>query len=182
MSAARQLKDTTIAEVRDRFARASSAILLDFKGVDVETITAFRVEARKAGIDYKVIKNTLVKTALKGGVYEGKKDLAKELTGQTGVAWSFDDPSLAAKVIRDFRKAGDKQKTLTVKCGLIDGAIIPGDKVESDMASMPGKNECRAMLLATLQAPAQTFLRVLQASPQNFLYLLSARERQQQQG
>ncbi|MCC7538296.1 MAG: 50S ribosomal protein L10 [Deltaproteobacteria bacterium] len=179
MSVARQQKDTTIAEVRDRFARASSAVLLDFKGVDVETITAFRVEARKAGIDYKVIKNTLVQTALKGGVYDGKKAVADVLTGQTGVAWSYDDPSIAAKVVRDFRKLGEKQGKLTVKCGLIDGAVIPGEKVESDMASMPGKNECRATLLATLQAPAQTFLRVLQAAPQNFLYLLNARERQQ---
>lgn len=179
MTATRQQKDVTIADVRDRFARASSAVLLDFKGVDVETITAFRVELRKAGVDYKVLKNTLVKTALKGGVYEGQKDLAKVLVGQTGVMWGYDDPSVAAKAIRDFRKAGDKQKLLTVKCGLVDGAVIPGEKVESDMASMPGKNECRATLLATLQAPAQNFLRVLQAAPQDFLYLLGARERQQ---
>lgn len=179
MSVARAQKDTTVAAVRDRFARMSSAVLLDFKGVDVETITAFRVEARKAGIDYKVVKNTLVKTALKGGVYDGKKDVAKVLTGQTGIAWSYDDPSAAAKIVRDFRKGGEKRQKLVVKCGLIDGALIPGDKVESEMAAMPGKNECRAMLLATLQAPAQQLLRLLQAAPQNFVYLLNARERQQ---
>lgn len=178
MSVAREKKDTAIGEVRDRFGRMSSAVLLNFNGVDVDTITAFRVELRKVGVDYKVVKNTVVKTALKGGVYGGRQDVESMLVGETGIAWSYEDPSLAAKVIRDFRK-GEKRQKLTVKCGLIDGAFIPGEKVETEMAAMPGKDECRAMLLATLQAPAQTFMRVLQAAPQSFVHLLNARERQQ---
>lgn len=65
-----------------------------------------------------------------------------------------------------------------MKAGLVDGAIIPGDRVETDLASMPGKNELRAMLLATMQAPLQKLLQQLSAPAQNFVYVLKAKEDQ----
>jgi large subunit ribosomal protein L10 len=93
----------------------------------------------------------------------------------TGVAFSYDDPSAAAKVVKAFRKDPAHEK-LKVKAGLVDGTLVPGDKVETNLASMPGKNELRAMLLATLQAPLTNFLQLLNAPAQNFAYLLKAKE------
>jgi len=171
-------KTETVENVRKQIARMTSAVLLDFRGLEVETVTALRAEFRKAGVEYKVAKNKLVKKALVGTKLEGNKELEKHLIGPTGIAFSFDDPSAAAKVVKAFRALGDKQEKLTVKCGLVETTFIPGSKVETDLATMPGKDEIRASLLATLQAPAQKLVMQLQAAGQRFAYVLSARERQ----
>ncbi|MGH7272702.1 MAG: 50S ribosomal protein L10, partial [Polyangiaceae bacterium] len=136
-------------------------------------------EFRKAGVDYKVVKNTLVRIALKDSPLSGKLD--DVLVGMTGIAWSYEDPSVAAKVVKAFRKdaAGEK---LQIKAGLIDGSLLDPKGVEEKLATMPGKNELRAQLLATLQAPLQSFVALLAAPGQNFVYLLSAKERQGSDG
>ena len=103
------------------------------------------------------------------------KNLDKALSGMTGVAWSYEDPSAAAKVIKAFRKDNEK---LQIKAGLVEGQLLDGRAVEAELATMPGKNELRAMLLATMQAPLSSFVALLQAPAQNFVYLLSAKERE----
>ena len=167
-------KDGQIGEIKARFDKMTAAVFLDFKGMTVEHVTKLRAEFRKAGVDYKVCKNTLVKHAIKGAAYSNKLD--DVLVGMTGIAWSYEDPSAAAKVVKQFRKdpAGEK---LQIKAGLIEGAVLDAKAVEDQLATMPGKNELRAMLLATLQAPLQSFVALLAAPPQNFVYLLSAKER-----
>ncbi len=169
----RSQKEAVVGSIKATFDRMSSAVFLDFKGLNVAVVSKLRDEFRKSGVEYKVVKNTLVKHALKQHAWA--KNLDKSLVGMTGVAFSFEDPSAAAKVVKAFRKdpAHDKLK---VKAGLIDGQVIPGDAVETQLATMPGKNELRAMLLATLQAPLTSFLQLLNAPAQNFVYLLKAKE------
>lgn len=171
----RTTKDGRIGEIRARFDKMTAAVFLDFKGMTVEHVTQLRAEFRKAGVDYKVCKNTLIKQALKEAPFKGKLDSA--LVGMTGIAWSYEDPSAAAKIVRAFRKdpAGEK---LQIKAGLVDGSVLDAAGVEEQLAQMPGKNELRAKLLATLQAPLQNFLALLAAPSQNFVYLLSAKERE----
>jgi large subunit ribosomal protein L10 len=167
-------KELLIGEIKARFDKMTAAVFLDFKGMTVENVTKLRAEFRKAGVDYKVVKNTLVKHALKGAPYQQKLD--DVLVGMTGIAWSYEDPSAAAKVVKAFRKdpAGEK---LQIKAGLIEGSILDAKAVEDQLAQMPGKDELRATLLATLQAPMQKFVALLAAPQQNFVYLLSAKER-----
>jgi large subunit ribosomal protein L10 len=169
-------KQEEVTSIRESFEKATTAVFLDFRGVNVDQITNLRTEFRKAGVEYRVVKNTLVKIALKGTAYESA-DLNAQLKGQTGIAWSYEDPSAAAKVIKTFRAVNDANQKLGIKCGVIDAKVMPGAQVESVLATMPGKNELRAMLLATLQAPAQTLVRLLQAPAQNLTYLLDARRR-----
>ena len=166
-------KDLAIGEIKTRFDKMTAAVLLDFKGMTVESATKLRAEFRKAGIEYKVVKNTLVKHALKGSGYSGKLD--KALVGMTGIAWSYEDPSAAAKIVKAYRKEDEK---LQIKAGLIDGTVLDAKAVEDQLATMPGKDELRAMLLATLQAPLQQFVALLQAPTQNFVYVLAAKERE----
>src|SRR5579859_6765114 len=175
----RAIKDGQIGEIKSRFDKMSAAVFLDFKGMTVEHVTKLRAEFRKAGVEYKVCKNTLVKHALKGAPFQKKLDDA--LVGMTGIAWSFEDPSAAAKVVKAFRKdpAGEK---LQIKAGLIEGSVLDANGVEEQLAAMPGKNELRATLLATLQAPLQKFVALLAAPAQNFAYLLAAKEKQLGQG
>ncbi len=171
----RATKDVQIGEIKARFDKMTAAVFLDFKGMTVENVTKLRAEFRKAGVEYKVVKNTLVKHALKDAPYKGKLD--DVLVGMTGIAWSYEDPSAAAKVVKAFRRdaAGEK---LQIKAGLVEGSFLDAKGVEEQLATMPGKNELRAKLLATLQAPLQNFVALLAAPAQNFVYVLSAKERE----
>ena len=168
-------KSQLIGEVKGRFDKMTSAVFLDYKGLTVESATKLRAQFRKAGVEYKFVKNTLVKHAIKGQPYGDKLD--DVLTGMTGIAWSYEDPSAAAKVVKAFRKAeGEAGEKLQVKAGLLDGAVMDGKAVENQLATMPGKDELRAMLLATFQAPLTQFVQLLQAPAQNFVYVLAAKE------
>lgn len=174
-------KQQEVATIREKFEKATTAVFLDFRGVNVDQITNLRTEFRAAGVEYLVVKNTLVKIALKGTAYESDT-LNAQLKGQTGIAWSYEDPSAAAKVIKKFRAVNDANQKLGIKCGVVDAKVMPGAQVESVLATMPGKNELRAMLLATLQAPAQNLVRLLQAPAQNLTYVLDARRRNLEEG
>ncbi len=165
-------KSAVIGDIKGRFDKMTSAVFLDFKGMTVEEVSKLRVEFRKNGVEYRVLKNTLVKQALAGKPWS--KLLTDTLKGMTGVAWSYEDPSAAAKVVKAFRKDNEK---LQIKAGLVEGQLLDGKAVEAQLATMPGKNELRAMLLATLQAPLQSFVALLQAPTQNLVYVLSAKER-----
>jgi large subunit ribosomal protein L10 len=168
----RAAKVASIAEIKGRFDRMTSAVFLDFKGMTVQDVTKLRAEFRKTGVEYRVVKNTLVKQALKDKPWA--KAVSPALSQMTGIAWSYEDPSAAAKVVKAFRKDNEK---LRIKAGLIEGQLLDGAAVETQLATMPGKQELRAQLLATLQAPLQKFVALLQAPSQNFVYVLSAKER-----
>jgi large subunit ribosomal protein L10 len=170
-------KQAAIDVLKDRFARMTSAVFVDFQGMTVASVTELRDELRKANVEYKVVKNTLTRLAL--GDQPFVAELDDVLTGMTGIAWSYEEPSTGAKVLKAFQKKNEKLK---VKGGLVDGKVIDGDTVVNTLATMPGKDELRAQFLSVLQAPLQQFLALLQAPAQNFAYLLKAREDQQEKG
>ena len=177
MSTTHAAKQEQIDQIKERFSRATAAVLVDFRGLNVLKSTELRNAFRKAGVDYKVVKNTLVRKAVEGTKLDNDVFL-KNLVGHTGIAWSYEDPSIGAKVIRDFRKDEVVAAKLAIKCGVIENSVMEGARVETDLANMPGKNEVRAMLLATLNAPAQSLVRQLAAAGQNLAYVLDARQRQ----
>lgn len=164
-------KAQQIDEIKAQFAKMSSAVFLDFQGMTVEEVTKLRDDLRARGVEYRVVKNKLVRQALKGQPY--LDGLASALRGMTGVAWSVEEPSAAAKVLKEFVKENEKLK---IKAGLLEGQVLDGKAVESQLATMPGKNEARAMLLATLIAPAQQLLMLLNTPAGNFVRALHAKE------
>ena len=166
----RSEKQDSIAFIKDRFDKMVSAVLVDYQGLDVASVTLLRDQLREAGIEYKVVKNTLTKLAIKD--QEWASDLDEALIGMTAIAWSYEEPGSAAKVFKAFQKKND---SLKVKAGVIDGKVIDSDTVVNQLATMPGKDELRAKLLATFQAPAQQFVQQLNAPAQNFVYLLTAK-------
>jgi len=174
-------KHALIGDVKGKFDKMTSAVFLDYKGMTVEQATTLRAHFRKAGVEYKVVKNTLVKQALKETSYGAQ--LNDVLVGMTGIAWCYEDPSAAAKVVKAFKKdQGDAGERLKIKGGLIEGEVLDAKRVENELATMPGKDELRAKLLATFQAPLQQLVALLQAPTQNFVYVLSAKERQGSEG
>lgn len=170
----RASKEEKVVELKEKFARSSAVILCDFKGSRVHSVTALREILRKEQCDYKVYKNTLVKLAVRG---TSSESIAPLLSGQTALIFSGENPSAGAKIIRDFFK---DHKGFVVKGGVFDGSALDVKGVES-LATMPGKEEIRASLLATLLAPATNLARTLQAANQEFVYLLDARKRQQEE-
>jgi large subunit ribosomal protein L10 len=169
-------KQDQVNEIRDRFARMTSAVVTDFRGLDVESATRLRDEFRKVGAEYKVIKNKLFGLAVKDAPFHGK--LVDYLVGPTAVAWSYDDPAAPARVAVAFAKTNDK---LRIKCAVV-GKDVVDDKGVISLSKMPGKNELLGTMLATFMAPAQSFVRLLAAGPTNFVYLLDARRRQLEEG
>ena len=177
LASTREAKTAAIGVVKGKFDKMTSAVFLDYKGLTVEQATMLRARFRKAGVDYKVVKNTIVKHALKDTAYGPK--LSDVLVGMTGIAWCYEDPSAAAKVVKQFQKdRADAKDRLKVKAGLIEGEVLDAARVENELAMMPGKDELRATLLATFMAPATDLVRTLAAGAQNFVYVLAAKERE----
>jgi len=102
--------------------------------------------------------------------------LDSALVGMTGVAWSFEEPSAAARVLKAFRKENEKLK---IKAGVLEGQVLSSQAVEEQLATLPNKDEARAMLLATFMAPMQTFVRLLTMPAQNMVGVLAAKERKE---
>lgn len=166
-------KELIASEVKARFDKMTSVVFVNFQGLTVEQVSNLRGQFRKAGVDYKVVKNTILRRVLADKPWAPQmKDV---LVGMTGVAWSYEDPSAAAKVLKAFRKDAENEK-LGIKAGVVDGSVLGAKAVEDQLATMPGKDELRAMLLATLQAPLTQFVQQLSAPLQNFVYLLKAKE------
>lgn len=170
-------KQEQIDVIKDRFSRATSAVLLGFRGLSVAKTTELRNQFRQAGVDFHVVKNSLVKRAIRDTVLDN--DAFKQaLSGETAIAWTFEDPSVAAKLVKEFRKDEVNAQKLTIKCGVLENQFMAGERVESELATLPGKDEVRAMLLAQLLAPAQKLVMQLSAPGQNLAYVLDARRRE----
>ena len=164
-------KVEAVETIKGYFAAGTSAVFLDFAGMTVAEVSALRSQFRKNGVTYKVLKNSLVRRALGDAPYV--KTLSKALKGMTGVAFSGEEPGAAARVIKAFVKENEKLK---VKAGLLDGQVLDAATVETQLANLPGKNEARAMLLATMMAPAQRFVMLLNTPAGNFVRLLEAKK------
>jgi large subunit ribosomal protein L10 len=167
----RAAKQQVIEEVSRTFSNISSVVLADFRGLDVATVTGIRNEFRKAGCGYKVLKNTLIKIAIKD---TGMAGMSALLAGPTAVIWSTESPSVPAKLAVRF--AREQAQKFRIKGGYFEGQVLDESGVEQ-LSRMPGKPELQASLLMTFLAGPTDLVRTLAAGPMNFLYLLQARER-----
>lgn len=171
----RSAKEAVVSELKDKLSKIASIVVADYRGIDVPTVTNLRNEFRKAQCEYKVYKNTLVKLAIQGTRIE---PLGKYLEGPTALMFSYESPSAAAKVATKFAAENNKFK---LKAAYFEGSVMTAADIGS-LAAMPGKDEMRATLLATLLAPAQNLLRTLGAGTSNFVYLLDAQKRKLEGG
>jgi len=166
-------KSQAIDYIRGQFQRMSSAVFVDYAGLTVAQVSKLRDSLREKGVEYKVLKNKLVKYALKDQAFA--ETLGKEaLRGMTAVAFSFEEPSAAARVLKEYRKENEKLK---IKGGLLEGQILNPKAVEDQLASLPNKDEARSMLLATMNAPAQTLLRLMNVPARDFVGVMAAKQR-----
>ncbi len=169
MAVTRAEKEQELQEMSAVFKTVDTAILVDYRGLDVPGVTELRRQLRGAKASYKVVKNTIAQRATKGTPLAS---LEKHFVGTTAIAWTGDDAVLLAKTLTTFMKTAP---TLSIKAAVVAGQEIKPAQV-TDLASLPGKPELYAKLLFLLQAPAQQLVTVLAATPRNLMNVLVAVE------
>ncbi len=143
---ARPEKEATVQEIKEKFERAKSVILTDYRGLSFEQISELRTKLRAQGVEYKIFKNTLAKIAVKELDLEA---LDPYLVGPTAMALSYEDPVAPAKTLADFARS---TKILQLKGGVVEGQVIDAVRVES-MATIPPKEILLAMFMGGLRSP-----------------------------
>jgi large subunit ribosomal protein L10 len=165
----RKEKEEFVATLRAELSEARSIILANSVGIDANSMNELRAEIRASDSQYRIVKNTLAKLAVKDTDLEM---LAEHFTGPTALAYSSEDAVAPAKVLFDYRK---DDETLEIRGGYLNGKWMDVDGVEQ-LSKMPGKDEIRAKLLNAMNGVATKFVRVLNAAPSDFVNVLNSRK------
>lgn len=160
-----------VHEIQERLTKVQGAVVTDYRGLNAGEMTALRKELREAGIEFKVLKNTLTILAAEKAEMN---DLIPLLTGPTAFAFGYDDPVAAAKIISEFAK---KNKNLEIKGGILEGAVLDPAGVES-LADLPSREVLLAMVMRAMQGPLSGMVNVLQGNIRNLVYALEAVRKQ----
>jgi large subunit ribosomal protein L10 len=160
-----------VDEIQERLTKVQGAVVTDYRGLNAGEMTALRKELREAGIEFKVLKNTLTILAAEKAEMN---DLIPLLTGPTAFAFGYDDPVAAAKIISEFAK---KNKNLEIKGGILEGAVLDPAGVES-LADLPSREVLLAMVMRAMQGPLSGMVNVLQGNIRNLVYALEAVRKQ----
>ncbi len=138
-------KQACVEDLKTKIMAAPAGVLVDYVGINVEADTALRRELREAGVEYQVVKNTMVQLAIQDTEYA---DLNSALKGSTALALANEEDSLAPA--RILCKYAEKSKgKFEVKIGYIDGKVVPAAEVEA-LSKLPGREGLLSMLLSAL--------------------------------
>jgi len=163
----RSEKETSVQVVTEIFRKAKSVFVTDYTGLSVEKMGVLRQKCRAAKVEYKVVKNTLAKRAAD---IAGKGQINSHFKGPSAIAYSYDDPSAPARVIKEFLKDNPKPK---IRGTLFEGQFFGPEQVDT-IASLPSRNELLARMLGGLNSPIQGLVGSLNAIVSKFVRTVDA--------
>jgi large subunit ribosomal protein L10 len=174
----RTQKEEQIAELNEKFSRAKSVYVADYRGLNVAAANRLRRRIRKEGagdFEYRVAKNAVLRRASADLDVAG---LANHFEGPTAVAISFGDPVGLAKILSDF---AEDHKVFELKGGVVDGEVIDAAQIAA-LAKLPSMDALRGMIIGLLQAPATKLVRLIGEPGAQLARLVEARRAQQEEG
>ena len=151
-----ELKKPVVEEISAGIKDAQTVVLVDYRGLTVAEDTELRNQLRQAGVEYCVLKNTMINLATKE---MGFADLAAHLEGPTAVAFGYEDMIAPAKILSDFSKA---KKKMTIKCGICDGAYLDQAGVAA-LANLPSKEVLIAKIMGSMMSSVSKFVYCVEA-------------------
>lgn len=160
-------KKAVVAEVAEIASSAYSAVAAEYHGLSVSEMTALRVEARKQNVYVRVVRNTLAKRAVEGTDFACMQD---GMTGPLVYGFSQEDPGAVARVMGDFAKDNNK---LDIKMVSLGGKLLPAEDI-TKLAKMPTKDQAIGILMGTMKAPIEKFVRTLVAPTSKMVRTLAA--------
>ena len=163
---ARPEKEAVVKELTDKFSSAKSLVITDYLGLNVAEMTELRSKLREAGVEFKVVKNTLATIAANDVEME---EMTEFFSGPTAIAFGEEDAVSPAKVLVEFAK---DHEVLEIKAGLLNGEIISKEKVES-LAEIPSREELLAKAFASMKAPLSGMVNVLQGNIRGLVQVLN---------
>ena len=148
-------KKAAVAELVEKLKAAQAGVVVDYRGLTVEQVTELRKQMREAGVEYKVLKNTMIKRAVDALGIEG----VNVLEGPTAVAVGKEDPVAPARILNDFVK---KVKKTEIKGGIVFGKAATLQQIEY-LATLPSKEQLIASLMSVINGVTSKFVRTLEA-------------------
>ncbi len=164
-------KQEAVGELQDKFARAKSVFVVDYRGLDVQAVNELRSKLHVEGngdYEYRVVKNSVLRRAAEGSE---AAHLAEHFNGPTAIALSYGDPVSLAKTLVGYAK---DHQAFELRAGLLEGRPIDTAEITT-LATLPGLDQLRATLVGLLQAPAQKIAAVLVAPAGQLARLAEAR-------
>ncbi|MBE6709432.1 MAG: 50S ribosomal protein L10 [Ruminococcaceae bacterium] len=149
-------KTAAVEELSEKLGRAASGVLVKYQGITVEQDTKLRAALRGAGVEYSVIKNTMIGRACEKA---GLTGMDQYLEGMNALAISYDDPVAPAKILKEY---ADKIETFELRAGFLDGAVVDVNTV-NELADIPQKEVLLARMLGSLTGPLSGLAVALQA-------------------
>ena len=140
-----ETKKAFVADLSAKLQNSLAGVVVSYNGINVADDTKLRRELREAGVEYMVVKNTMLRLAVKGTALESLTDLFK---GDTAIAVSVDDPSAAARILCKYADA-DRSKRFAVKGGFCDGQVLDAAGVKG-LSTMPNREGLLSMLAGSL--------------------------------
>ncbi len=162
-----EVKKQIVLEIKEKMEKAQGMVFYDYRGLTVAEVSDLRNKFREAGVEYKVMKNAMLKRAAD---MLDLSELDEHLVGPTAVAFGFDDPVAPAKVLVEYTK---KLKKTQIKTGVLDGRVIGVNEIIS-LAELPSREQLLGMLAGTLNAPITGLARSLSGIISNLGYALNA--------
>jgi large subunit ribosomal protein L10 len=152
----REQKQQIVSDISLKLQGSVCTVVTDYRGLNVSQVTELRSRLREAGVEFKVLKNTLTRLATS---QSNLTELDPYLTGPTAIAFSTQDVVAPAKILSEFAK---KNQALEIKAGIVEGQVVDVSRIKQ-LADLPSREGLLSMLLSVLQAPVRNFALAVKA-------------------